>query len=223
MKLYEIAGNTIQKIDSLSAPELADLIKRECSEFVKAYIKTNGSYLYRGVQDATRDWDYAITRNIRTDRKPVEMPADFHQLINTSMTEMGLQAHRGNSIFCTTNTSTANDWGQPFLIFVADGWAGTVFEEERRDYLYSALYLAAKDITYRGEDEDQAKRSMMHELKKLKPRSFRTNAGLQAVIKSKYNDILITGTKYYGLAVDEYGDFLNHKGLEAIKLIVGDN
>lgn len=223
MKLYEIVNNSVQSLDDMPPSEIAEIIKRECSEFVKAYTKTSGSYLYRGVKDAGRGGNYAIVGSVRTDRKPVEMPPAFHELINASMIEMGLKAHRGNSIFCTTSAVTANDWGQPFLVFVADGWVGTIFQEQSHGYVYDDLYVAAEDITYRGEDPSQAKASMIHELKKLKPRSFRTSAGLQTVIRSLYKDILITGTKYYGLAVDEYGDFLNHKGLEAIKLIVGDN
>jgi hypothetical protein len=203
MKLFEIHDQFMPKgFGDAEVKTVSNLIKRDCTKFVEAY-RRSGKFLYRGVVAAAGMDLSAFSANIRQDRKPVDMPAGLHSFINSAMIKAGITAHRGNSIFCTTDVDTADNWGYLFAIFVKDGWSGTVFDAVRDDYSYHSLKKAA--MKYYTLPEQVGLDLMVEKLLDLKPTQFSSAAELHDVINSRHQDVMITGEKYYGVAVNTFG------------------
>jgi hypothetical protein len=167
---------------------LAEMIRTQCKTMLDAY-EHSSQYLYRGLGTTA----FAITTKIRQDRKPVEMDRVAHERLHAAFKDAGLEATRKNSIFCSTNLSIASQWGSGlYMIFVKDGWTGTVFENQKKDYAFYKMQHIGKI-----DDAEQ----IAKEVKKLKPKSFKTSAELSSVINSRYEDILITGDSYIAVRV----------------------
>jgi len=169
--------------------KLASLIESHCSQMLNAY-RQAGSVLYRGIRNTD---DPAIITNIRQDRKPVEMPPDAHKRLEKAYTLLGLKANRTNSIFCTSDSDTATDWGKLYVIFVKDGWSGTVFESVVDEYVYDRIYGKATDPRYQNDIPGLAA-----QIKKLDPAEITPN-NLVDVLQEGYKDLMITGTSYIAL------------------------
>jgi hypothetical protein len=217
MKLNEIYDQYLpNSLDDLGVQTIVDAIKADCKEFIEAYKSTN-KFIYRGVVDAYSSTPYAFTSSIRQDRKPIDMPAPFHKLINTAMTRAGIKAHRGNSIFCTTEPHTAAEWGKVYIVFVKDGWSGTVFDFDTRGETY--VYHRLKELASKAYEKPNAIEKMTDEIKNLNPRVFSNSTGLQNIIEKNYADIIITGSHYYGVRVNDEGkpfDSISRKILKNI-------
>jgi hypothetical protein len=185
---------------------IAKILEKECSTFVNAY-RSAHKVIFRGIKELSGDVVFAEAL-IRPDRVPLFMPKNQHDIINEAMIKLGLKAHRGNSIFCTTYAATASDWGQEYAIFPVDGWVGTVFEKVKTGYVFDKIHDETydivqdihKDITSHEDSVDR----VVDLLSRLKPRSISNESGLVTVIKNEYDDILITGKKYYALAMNGY-------------------
>lgn len=195
--------------------DIADIIAANCSTMVAA-IKGARTPLLRGT-DTYRDVDVKATMTaIRKNRRSVQMPESYHEALKEIFTKCGLVANRTNSIFCTTNPQTASAWGDPSIIFVKDGWTGTVFDKITDDYLYHSVADIAGDyLTGEPKEQDKA----IADFKRLKPRSFSTAAELQQILKREYYDILITGDSYIALTLYEPNGMLNRTTLEILKLL----
>lgn len=174
--------------------ELADLIRAEAGEMVKAYQLTNG-YLYRG---RTANSTPFIPIRIRPDRRPVDMQGSQHELLHRAFKEAGLQATRKNGIFCSTQQKIANDWGDTTtIIFVKDGWVGTVFDRLKNDYAYFALSASGQS----EETEDNKIEAIKKDITRYGGRSFGTASELANIIDNEYADVIISGNSYYALDI----------------------
>jgi len=177
----------VSKVEN--AARLKQIIESNCSQMLAAY-RQSKKVLYRGLW--SRD-DIVIT-NIRPDRKPVEMYQSMHDLLDKVFKSIGLTATRSNSIFCSCNVSTAEGWGGggvPYVIFVKDGWTGTVFDKVRNDYLFNL-------VAYEHEDFEHLRKVLLS----YKPISFNDISKLKWVLSKNFDDILITGSSYIAVKIN---------------------
>lgn len=208
MKVIELFEDSYhaKEMSKKDPKAIANILEKECSTFVNAYRSTH-EVIFRGIKELSGDVIFAEAL-IRPDRVPLFMPKNQHDIINEAMIKLKLTAHRGNSIFCTAAASIASEWGQEYAIFPVDGWVGTVFEKVKTGYVFDEIHDQTHDIV-----QDIHKDITSHEdgvervvelLQRLKPRSISTQSGLETIIKNQYEDILITGKKYYALAMNMY-------------------
>lgn len=170
---------------------LAQIIKQNCSTMLAAYLAV-GRPIYRGIRGSSRD---VIATQIRPNRKPVQMNPEYHKALAQAFTKLGLKANRTNSIFCTADKRTASDWGDPYLVFLKDGWEGTVFDGVAYD---DYAFYKLQDIA-RGYAADKNLLQMTDRIAELKPRAIKTTADLIGVIERGTKDIIFTGTSYIGV------------------------
>lgn len=210
MKVYELfEAEQDRARDGIDPVAVAAELRQKCSTFVDAYRSTH-HVLIRGIADTKGmpgKESAFVHFPIRQDRRPQQMVPHSHELINTAMQQLGLRAHRGNSIFCTSNSKIAKAWGNVYAVFPEDGWTGTVFEEVKRGYSFYQLNHDAFLLQNLQRDDKEAK--MRRAIEALKPRSFDTSAELHEIIQEGYEDILITGSGYYGLAMVVKGGVLS--------------
>ena len=185
--------------------QIAKLLEKECSTFVKAYRATH-DVLVRGIRELDSEVTFAEAL-IRPDREPLFMPKNQHKLINDAMIKLGLKAHRGNSIFCTSDLSIARQWGRSYAVFPVDGWTGTVFRKIKNYYVFDRIHDQSHDIIMDLQSDkitdEQALDEMVNVLYALEPHSFTSQAGLETVLIESYDDVLITGKKYYAVAMHD--------------------
>jgi hypothetical protein len=208
MKVFELFEDaySAKELSSNDPAEVAKILKKECSTFVNAYANTS-RLIMRGIRELKGTPVHFAQAQIRPDRKPIFMPTEHHDLINKAMIELGLKAHRGNSIFCTRSRLTAANWGDVYTIFPTDGWVGTVFQKVKHNYVFDKVYEAADNILEKNKNNFRnAVAEMSEVLSDLKPYSFSSQGDLEIVIREGYEDILITGKKYYALSLDSSGD-----------------
>lgn len=176
----------VRQVDNYE--DLARIIETHCGQMLSVYRDTE-KLLWRGIKSIDR----VIILNIRPDRKPVEMGSIIHDKLETAFTLVGLKANRKNSIFCTADANTASVWGNQYIIFVKDGWSGTVFPRMYNRYSFYKLQSMAKDIiTY------PTLSALADGIRELEPLIV-TPQNLGAVLYNDAKDILITGSSYIGL------------------------
>lgn len=178
-------------------------IREQCSTMLAAYLATN-KYLYRGLKSVTAD--YAIAK-IRPDRRPIQMDTKNHEFLKAAFDALGLKANRTNSIFCSAEQMTAADWtgnySSPHVIFVRNGWTGLVFEQFKESYAFYDMSSVANKYA-RTDDVVAA----ANEIKSFGPKEFNTSEGLAEVLKTNYNDILITGTDYLAIRENRFEHYI---------------
>ena len=126
--------------------EIVSYIKNDCSKILDVY-KNSHKFLWRGEASAKDRSPFEAT--IRTDRRPVEMNLQFHNEFNAAIERNGLIAHRGNSIFCTTDIDIAIGWGELCMIFPKNGFKYTWFtshEHSYGHYVFDSINNAMDDI-----------------------------------------------------------------------------
>lgn len=181
-------------------------LETKYSDFYELY--NRDLKIFRGVKEISNDRSILCTYGeIRPDRKPLHMEEDFHNLINHVMANrLNLKATRGNSLFCSSYRETASEWGIPCILFVENGYQGTVFEGVRDDYVFNKL----RNLTYddyddftdtREDDEDDEDNVSMEDkvyktLKNLSPFAIKDKFDLATVMRKHFYDILITGKSY---------------------------
>lgn len=112
-------------------------LKKDCSEILKLYKNSNDKFLLRGVSSS--NGDDIVKYKIRSDRKPSYLEMEIHNAANGVITDLGGVAHRGNSIFCTTNERVAPEWGTAYIVFPINGFNATYFSRLSEAYMYNKL------------------------------------------------------------------------------------
>jgi hypothetical protein len=192
-----------------SKDKILSLLKNECSDMITACQNSN-TLIYRGIGGGSKH--LAIINNIRPDRQPVEMDTESHYLLHDAFLELGLIATRTNSIFCTTDRLIASDWGKPYVIFIKDGWCGTVFKAIPWGYAYNVLSDLGNEAQ-QGDLEEQVP-YLEQEIKKLNPIKV-TTSNIVAVLNTNYDDMIFTGQSYIGLL---YGSSLCNNILHNLQI-----
>lgn len=218
MLLNELTDPYHASNSDLSLDEMVIAIKRDCGEMLRAYRQTR-TLLFRGIYEAKEE--VFVQGRVRPDRRPVMMRPEAHDLIEKAMQKIGLKATRKNSLFCTTNEVFTKKWGPPFILFVEDGWSATVFHDFNRGYGFGILAAAARTILNVDDnkydpDEDVQVDRMVDELMSRMPEAMNSTKGLAEILTVKFDDIMITGNKYYGLRMhrDETNKVLERLELE---------
>lgn len=198
MRLFQLheEQKTIESVD-----QLIEDIRRDCSDAVALYKRTNKVFI-RGESIRAR----AIESNIRTVRKPIAMKLSAHHALTDAFNLAGLDVTRSNAIFCSTNNNIAGEWGEQYVIFPKNGWKGLVFKSVKNGYVFNELedrILPAAKIrvpigsagrTVPGYDVE----AIAKELKALDPYLFTAKTG-DIVMKDGYEDVLIKGSGYYAV------------------------
>jgi hypothetical protein len=207
-KVHSLQKPIDKSISKVDTPEkAAEIIKAQCKTFLGAYKKSNGIYLYRGITEVpmgdnqhSGDTSDIVAANIRPDRRPLYMRPEGHEMLTKAMDSLGLKANRKNSLFCTTSRKTASSWGEVYILFVKDGWTGTIFEKVKTGYVFkTASNICDAAMVNKNNNNADKIKYVADELKKLKPKSLTTESELSALLKEKYEDVLITGSSFIAL------------------------
>jgi len=165
------------------ADRIAQIIEENCGQMLNAY-RESGQYLYRGIKFAHAP---VIITAIRPDRKAGYLSDNLHNRLITIFTDLGIKANRANSIFCSANPLIAGGWGNIYIIFVKNGWTGTVFEKVKKGYVYDKI-----------SNLDPYGKYLINRIQELGPTEV-TPKNLVQVLDTKFDDVLITGESYIAL------------------------
>ena len=103
---------------------------------------------------------------IRQDRTAVQMTSHQHERLDKAFKELGLKATRKNGVFCSTSRTIAGEWGSStFIIFIKDGWSGTVFDKCKDTYAFYAL----KNAGGYGRNEEEKFEDLKDMIKAIAP------------------------------------------------------
>jgi len=135
--------------------------------------------------------DYYRSRS-NPDRSPKDVPLAVHNKIVTWMMDMKFEAHRGNSIFVTSDKSEAGEmYGRPFIIFPVNGFKFT-WSKTHKDFF--------KSIEQNRELQEQILRLDMDSIQDIHwfDNFFQfENTNLGQAFKSNH-EVMITG-EYYAI------------------------
>lgn len=96
--------------------ELIKFINKNCSEYI-TLCKASKKVLFRGIKDIGKN---SFLGHPRKDRRPESSDKETHDFINMVLDKAGL-ATRGNSIFCTSDFTNAENYGNLYIIFPING------------------------------------------------------------------------------------------------------
>lgn len=189
----------------LQIADLAAAIKRDCSQFVKAYTAVKSAFILRGMgpggysEPPNSDFPHVLTGKIRPDRMPMFMHAHYHSLLLRAFARLGIEANRGNSFFCTTNAGIASEWGQVYVMFFHDNFSNTVFTKVQTEYVFDKLFKFIGDLE---DDNIDLKSPEAVELTqgKLEELGITDTMSLEKILINKTEDILIKAGGYYAVA-----------------------
>ena len=98
-------------MDKEDYQSLIEFVKTHCGPYIK---ESQGIPVYRGLK---RDAGHVPhTRTVRRDRQPMDTSATLHARWNRMIVDRGLKAHRGNSIFTTSDFKLAAEFGDVFFV-----------------------------------------------------------------------------------------------------------
>lgn len=113
----EIEEKKLEIVDSRTTINLISFVETHCANFLKD-VKQSGRYLYRGTKHAPST---AFVGNSLKDRRPKDSDPIWVEQFDYLLGLNHIKALRANSIFCTSNRSHAEGFGELFLIFPIDG------------------------------------------------------------------------------------------------------
>lgn len=198
MRLFEIATTETKTYSDFE--EFMDILEEECSTIWNMYKRTG--FLYRGIQD----YDDLIVKSIRSDRNPTDLDPIRHNLSIEAYKKLGIAAHRGNSIFCSTDLEVAEAWGDTYIVFPTDPFK---FSYLANWYSYAEKHLAELGsaipegnitkypyfmFTYMIDGK-----TTVDDLAAILQEAGLSSTGLPMAI-SQGLEVLITGQKYYAVS-----------------------
>jgi len=129
-ELFEKTGNyhnTIMTIDNYDVEVTATMINEKCRQFLSMTTES----LYRGINIGGEklSFDSVVVIGIpRSDRQSIEADSSAQFMQNIVIEEMKkahLDAHRGNSFFCSSEDHVATNYGEVYYVFPMDGFKFT--------------------------------------------------------------------------------------------------
>lgn len=212
--------------EDIRANKMAALIQKNCSEVLGVYKQTK-ERLFRGETGWSNiTVSLSKTRNYRESKGAT--PAQRY-LLNRCLELTGFTATRDNSIFCTPNVSTAERWGQIFIIFPVDGF-GCTWSPQIDDvgmFFMSVRHTVDADLQEKGvvnvspniynffsgpnADVETVASNLTPKLaaKIVNGLGFQ-NGNLLNAVKTVYSEIAISGT-YFSVDGDYYYQYLEHR------------
>lgn len=97
------------------AKELVAFIKQNCKMYLQQGL--GNRVFYRGTRNAPKEKNHvAFVRKVRSDRKPRDSSVLLHNAFNTLIGLAGKVANRTNSVFATSSTHAALEYGPMYVI-----------------------------------------------------------------------------------------------------------
>lgn len=208
--LFEVEKNPLLTNPNINAErDLTDTIlpflMSHCKGAIEGY-KQAGKFLYRGVKTVPTD---EFIAPILQDRYPViGSSKEVHKIANEAMKKLGAVAHRGNSIFCTTNTNEPGNWGSGVIVFPFDPFDVTWFANQTGAYMHHEIYNLAGEDEFKDAEEAKQIVMMADHLANFDMKTGKGADGLAAAILSGVPETLISGSKYVGLDMYKYKQIL---------------
>jgi hypothetical protein len=147
MKIHELfEDDRLRFLKDKSPEEVVELLKSECSEIYNLYKSTGFKNLFfRGEKDANDKYE-PFKAGIYQNRIPVQMDPKLHETFNAAMMRVGLGAHRGNSIFTSSNFIVAADWGNTCIVFPTNGFKYTWFKDMKTTYIFHDIKIFSETV-----------------------------------------------------------------------------
>lgn len=136
MKVFEID-------DTANDPmvhKFLDEVEQNCSQIINVLQETD-MFLWRGVVNPPKPF---YKTQPRTNRAPLNTPQVIHQAVDSWMENHGFDARRSNSVFVSSSITVADNYGQSFFIFPANGFKYTWFEASHD--LYDEIPINIYDL-----------------------------------------------------------------------------
>lgn len=174
MRLHEF------KIAEKIIPAL-EVVRKNCSQILWLYKSKPGHFFYRGLK---KNSAYILGKS------PIGRPArnteeHIHYAIIQGMMDLGLTAHRGNSIFVTPDeddaSSYSSDYSSSYIVFPFNGFSYT-WSPQIEDF-----FIAMQNRVEIDPSETNA--PMALQLKKL----GYTNTGLDKALIDGQNEVMLHG------------------------------
>lgn len=106
-------------VKQISEDEINNIItsiRRDCQPFIQQSDRERP--LYRGIQVDAEIRNQPFSKfSVHIKRNPLTMGKGLYNIINKGFKFGGFKARRDNSIFCTANQDTAQNYGTPFIVF----------------------------------------------------------------------------------------------------------
>ena len=126
MKINELTLNHKPMVLLADDQRLVERIRRDCSQFIP--IMKRYGYLYHGFREIAEygiENPHQFMAASRKVRRSTHTPSHIQKKIDSYLSQMGFEALRGNSLFCTSNKGIAAYYGSLFYIFPINGFKYT--------------------------------------------------------------------------------------------------
>jgi hypothetical protein len=118
-ELQKASTEALQK-QSKSFGPLVQTIQKECSQALTAY-KATGKVLFRGLKKNKSNTPAYVGRSWN-ERRTLNSSDEGQQMFDYALQKMGISALRGNSIFTTSDSNQAEQYGFLYIIIPKDGF-----------------------------------------------------------------------------------------------------
>lgn len=224
MRFIEILSETNNEIPQ----ELITQFKSDCNYYLTEYFSPQLP-LYKGVNE---NEDRFTVKKIITDRnrKPLNSAYTLHNYLVEIFKELGYTAHRGNSVFCTSNKNMANNYGALSILFPAGDFTFTwspSFTDFYTDFYVESFGEIVKN-QYLG-DLATMKEGHKHQIFKKfisDPETYFDHSKMMNFVRTYFkdntewfgalksgNEIIISCDFYYIVNAKLYNDFINQLGV----------
>ena len=176
-------------------------IVRDCSEILDVYRKLKPKQvIFRG--DGEGNKDDGFESSIHKDRIPLALSHEIQDYADDALKRAGFKTLRSNSIFCSANERMTEDWGTCYVIFPTNGFKYLYSKEldsGKNSYTYMWFSFNAAGAILRTDASEKEKRKRFDDkVEQLKL----SDKDIADAIKHR-REIMISGTKYYAISVNE--------------------
>jgi hypothetical protein len=205
VRLFEFEQQELEIDNTLAS------IAKECSNILAIYKKTE-TVAYRGIPGIRLQGIFSGVSP--ENRAPKHTPKETDMIINKALDQAGFSARRDNSIFVTSELSTAKtyaeyDDGETYVIFPVNGFKFT-YSRKHKDLTLGLGFVTADYATEENPDVRNNKHvtwKMKHAYIDLGPKGFCNHLGFTStnIEYALQNDleIYIKG-KYYAISRKYY-------------------
>lgn len=231
MRITEIEDKDYNSMNVPMTKEIIEKLSSKCQNIIKCY-QQSGEVLFRGLQGQSKNTAAPfIYKQIRTDRKPVELHPEAQELIHNELQFAGISTTRSNSAFCSSRLELASDWGVPYIIFPIGSWAASWFEGLSEDsysfVTFNELWQEAnmgKANVAKTKGPIAAKKyvasnfltSLDAMFEEYPPRETSNPDVLAKYLMKDPAEVMISGPAYYALKVDNDPEFGSNQILKAL-------
>lgn len=141
-------------------------LAKHCKDIIKVYKELNRNnfdrerFLFRGIKSS----DDAVFGKPFEARKPKDSNRELHDLVNGTISNLGLDANRENAMFVSGDRSQASNYGSLYIMFPKDGfkftWSKTVKDlvldsSKKLEMLDKAVVRRLKELLKKAKAESE--------------------------------------------------------------------